>query len=229
MDKDSFLSNWNQPQLFTLFVMVFLICIISLILYFQIKKTKKDKAPNTAVYIVEQYFGIVDKLVDESSNSGRIAKFKPYLFGLLTFLLFGNLLSVIGLEPVGSTISVTLTLALISWLGIYVIGISYQRLSFFKKYINPLEIISIPAPLISLSFRMFGNIIGGSTLLIIFYAGLQFIWNLLPIGSFALFNLPAAIFLSPLVFYLDIFGVVIQSYVFTLLTTMFWSSSADGE
>ncbi|UWD34565.1 F0F1 ATP synthase subunit A [Mesomycoplasma molare] len=224
---ENWLSNWNQPQLFTLFIMVFLIMIFSIVLYFQIKKTKKDKAPSAIVYLTEQYFGIVETLVDESGAEGKLAKnIKPYIFTLLTFLLFGNLLSLFGLEPIGSTYSITLTLAFVSWLGIYVIGITMQKLKFFKKYMNPLEIISIPAPLISLSFRMFGNIIGGSVMLILFYAGTQYIWSLLPIGNLSVFNIPATLFMAPLVFYVDIFGVVIQAYVFTLLTTTYWVSSS---
>ncbi|MGZ9413813.1 F0F1 ATP synthase subunit A [Mycoplasma sp. 480] len=227
---DKWLENWNQPQLFTLFILVFLVVVTSLILYFQIKKTKKDKAPTTVVYITEQYFGIVESIVDESGVKGKLStNIKPYIFTLFTFLLFGNLLSLFGLEPIGSTYSVTFTLAFVSWSGIFVIGITMQKWRFFKKFLNPLEIISIPAPLISLSFRMFGNIIGGSTILILFYAGTQFVWSLLPIAGFSVFNLPAAIFFAPLIFYFDIFGVVIQAYVFTLLTTTYWSTNAEVE
>ncbi|MBN3534534.1 F0F1 ATP synthase subunit A [Mycoplasma procyoni] len=226
MNLQEVLNNWNQPQLFTLFLLVFFVLLISIIVHFQIKKTKKDKAPSAVVYMAEQYFYIVDNLVDESSG-GKLSFVKPYIFGLLTFLLGGNLLSMIGVEPIGSTYSVTFTLALLSWLGIFIIGFSFKKHRFLKRYLNPLEIISIPAPLISLSFRMFGNIIGGSAILILLYAGTQWIWNLFPVGAFGLFNLPAAIFFAPFIFYFDIFGVVLQSYVFALLTTIYWSSALE--
>lgn len=219
-------NNWNQPQLFSLIVVTFLICTLSVVLYFQIKKTKKDKAPSTIVFLAEQYYNLVDSIVEENAHS-RLNKVKPYIFTLFTFLLIGNLISLVGIEPIGSTTSITLTLGFMTWLGIYVIGIAVQKFSFFKKYKNPLEIISIPAPLISLSFRLFGNIVGGSTILILLFYLFQSIWNLIPLGPLNVLNLPAVVLFPPFLFYLDVFDTLIQSYVFTLLTTVYWAESSE--
>lgn len=46
---------------------------------------------------------------------------------------------------------------------------------FFKKFANPVELIGQFAPLISLSFRLFGNMIGGATLMYLIYAVTGFI------------------------------------------------------
>jgi len=61
-------------------------------------------------------------------------------------------------------------MAIVTFVGIYVVGIRFQKLLFFKKYlVNPLELISQFSPFISLSFRLFGNVLAGSVILGMFY------------------------------------------------------------
>ncbi|WP_128008525.1 F0F1 ATP synthase subunit A [Mycoplasma sp. ATU-Cv-508] len=106
----------------------------------------------------------------------------PYIFTLLTFLVFGNLISLVGVPAVSTSYSVTLTLALVSWMGVYVVGIVYKRWRFWLRFLsNPLELIGQFAPLISLSFRLFGNIIGGSIILYLLYYMTGWIWQMIPV------------------------------------------------
>ncbi|VEU59244.1 F0F1 ATP synthase subunit A [Mesomycoplasma neurolyticum] len=224
----AFFDNWQQPQLFTLFVVVFLILLFSIIVYFKIKKEKADKAPGIVVFIAEKYYNFLDGFFT-GNEVKKINFLKPYLFALFTFLLFGNLISLFGVEPIGSSISIPLTLTLMSHLGTQIIGIFCLKWRYFVKYLNPLEIVSAISPLLSLSFRLFGNIIGGSVILLLLYGGLNYVWGLLPIGVFSMFNLPASLFLAPFLFYFDIFGPFIQAYVFTLLTAVAWSSNTTND
>ncbi|WP_051619037.1 F0F1 ATP synthase subunit A [[Mycoplasma] collis] len=223
-----FLSNWQQPQLFTLFVLVFLISLVSIIIFFKIKKEKANKAPGIVVYIAEKYYDFVDEIFT-GPEIKRIKFLKPYIFTLFTFLLFGNLISLLGIEPIGSSVSIPLTLTLVSHIGTQIIGILCMRGKYFIKYLNPLEFISLASPILSLTFRMFGNIIGGSVILLLLYGGFNYVWSFLPIGIFSVFNLPASLFLAPFLFYFDIFGPFIQAYVFTLLTSVAWSLSTGDE
>ncbi|WP_337898520.1 hypothetical protein [Mesomycoplasma ovipneumoniae] len=48
-----FFSHWNQPQLFTLFILVIFVIILSIIIFFHIKKAKVDKAPSAIVLFAE--------------------------------------------------------------------------------------------------------------------------------------------------------------------------------
>lgn len=79
-----FFSNWNQPQLFTLFILVTFLIILSIIVFFHVKKSKVDKAPSTIVLFAESYFMFIDDLV-ESAGEGYVNKTKPYIFSLFTF------------------------------------------------------------------------------------------------------------------------------------------------
>ncbi|ATP59394.1 F0F1 ATP synthase subunit A [Mesomycoplasma dispar] len=222
-----FFSNWNQPQLFTLFILVTFLIILSIIVFFHVKKSKVDKAPSTIVLFAESYFMFIDDLV-ESAGEGYVNKTKPYIFSLFTFFLFGNLLSLVGLEPVSTSISVTLTLAFISWFGIFVVGAIYSRWRYLLEFAkNPLKIIGAPAPLISLSFRMYGNLISGSVLFMIIYSGVQWVYQKIPLGVFGNFNLPVVLIFPPFLLYFDIVGSLIQSFIFVILTVSYWGMEAN--
>ena len=162
----------------------------------------------------------VDNLFEEVTD-GEISKPAPYIFSLITFLFVSNTIGIFGLETPSSSYSVTLTLAFISWIGIYVVGIVYQKFSFFRRYLNPTNFISQFAPLISLSFRMFGNIIGGSTIIYLLYYFTGWVWSHIPIIGHL--NLLGIIIAPMFHMYFDIFSGLIQGFVFTLLTMIYWT------
>lgn len=223
-----FFSNWQQPQLFTFFILIIIITALSITIFFKIKSAKVDKAPSVFLMAVESYFIFIDEIV-EDSGEGYINKAKPYIFSLFTFFFFGNLLSVVGLEPVGGSSSVTLALGFITWCGIFVVGFIYGKFKFIAKYADPIKLVGAVAPLISISFRMYGNIIGGSVLLLVIYYGLHGLYNLIPLGSFGVFNLPAVIIFPPLLVYFDIFDSTVQAFIFTILTVSYWSMEINEE
>ncbi|AJC49622.1 F0F1 ATP synthase subunit A [Mycoplasma flocculare] len=217
-----FFSNWNQPQLFTLFILVVFAIILSIIIFFHIKKSKIDKSPSAIVLFAESYLIFIDDLV-ETAGEGYLNKTKPYIFSLFTFFLLGNLLSLVGLEPISTSISVTLSLAFVSWFGIFVVGALYSRRGYLFDFVkNPLKIIGVPAPLISLSFRMYGNLISGSVLFLIIYSGVQWVYQKIPLGVFGNFNLPIVLIYPPFLIYFDVVGSLVQSFIFVILTVSYW-------
>lgn len=214
------LLQWWQPQLLSLVYVTILLSVISIVVYFKVKKVKPDEAPNGIVFFAEQYVGLFNNEFAGISE-GKIDRVGPYLFTLFTFLLVGNTAGIIGLEPPVTSYSVSLTLGLVSWIGIYVFGIIYQKLSFFKRYINPIELVSQFSPLISISFRIFGNIIGGSVIMYMIYWLTSIIWGFIPVvGEVNLLGMIVAPWFH---MYFDIFDGIIQAYVFALLTAIYWS------
>lgn len=221
---DKFLSMTLQPQIFTLLLVTLILVVFSIVIYKKVKKQEINKAPQGILLFTEQYVMGVDNLFKEAT-SGKLQKPAPYIFTLMTFLLLGNLLGLIGLEPPTTSYSVTLTLGLISWIGIYIVGIIYQRLHFFKKFLNPTEIIGQFSPLISISFRIFGNMIGGSTIMYLLYNITGWIWGMIPVvGEMNLLGPMLTPFFHV---YFDIFDGLIQAFVFTLLTMIYWTLEAE--
>ncbi|WP_029905567.1 F0F1 ATP synthase subunit A [Mycoplasmopsis opalescens] len=226
MDFKRFFNEWNQPQLFSLFVTVLIIFIISISVTIHIKKhAKPNKAPKALQLVAEGYVNAVCNLYDEASEN-KLPKMRIYIFSLATFILIGNSLGLIGLEPIATSYSVTLTLALITFLGSYTIATIFQKWRWLKRYlVSPIEIVSQFAPLISLSMRMFGNIIGGATITYLVYYVFGYVWDLMPItNGFYFFG---SFFTPFLHMFFDMFGPIVQTLVFTLLTTVYWSSEAE--
>lgn len=230
-------ASWNHKQLISLIAVVLICLIFSLVVYIKLKKESKvDKAPAGLLFVMEGYVKYIDKAFDETSDN-KIPKARFYIFGLAGFLLVGNLIGLIGLEPITTSFSVAITLGFISWSGIYITGFIYQKHRYFNKYKNPIESIGQFIPLISISFRIFGNIIGGNVLMFLVYFFFAKVWAKMtgqPDFDEALANNKAWPLLAPIVtpflhMYFDLFSVFIQATVFCLLTTVWWSSEADVE
>ncbi len=123
-------------------------------------------------------------------------------------------------HPVSTDLNVTLALALIAFVSIEVAGIAYVGLfSYLGKFFNfrsligflvgIIELISEFARLISFSFRLFGNMFAGKTLIIV---AMFFVPYLLPV---------------PLMLY-EVGVGVIQASIFALLT-LFFTKQAISE
>lgn len=216
---------WWQPQLVTLIYITIVLIVLAVVVYFKVQKTKPNQAPKGIAFLAEQYVGLFDREF-YSLSSGKIDRVGPYIFTLVSFLIVGNTAGLISLEPVVTSYSVALTLGLITWIGIYVFGILYQKLHFFKKFLNPIEWIGQFSPLISISFRIFGNILGGSILMYLIYLFTGWIWGFIPVIGQV--NILAMIVAPWFHIYFDLFGALVQSYVFALLTSIYWSQEVEG-
>lgn len=221
-EKIRFVTWKLQSQIFTLILVVLILVTLSIVIYLKVKKQKIDEAPKGILLVAEQYVGMISKLYDESA--GQLQKPAPYIFTLITFLGVGNIFGIFGLNSITSSYSVALVLALITWIGTYVVGLTYHKFRFFKKWLNPIDFIGQFAPLISLSFRIFGNIVGGSIIVYLLYTLTGTMWGYIPfIGEV---NILGALIAPAAHVYFDIFGALVQAYVFTLLTLTYWSMEA---
>jgi ATP synthase subunit 6 len=186
--------------------------------------------PNRIQYIVEVIYGVVYGLLND--NVGSVGKtFFPYVFTLFTFILISN---IIGLVPYSFTVTshliVTFALALMTFIGINLICIRENGINMLSLFLPPgssmvlafllvpIEIVSYIFRPISLSVRLFANMMAGHTLLKVI-AG--FAWTMMLAGGGLLVAhvIPLAILV---VLMLLEFGVaVIQAYVFTILTCIY--------
>lgn len=219
------LFSWWQPQLITLIYVTIVLVVIAFVVYFKVRKVEPNQAPKGVAFLAEQYVGMFDKEFNGISE-GKIDRVGPYIFTLVSFLIIGNTAGLVGLEPVVTSYSVPLTLGIISWVGIYVFGIIHQKTQFFKKYINPIELIGQFSPLISISFRIFGNILGGTILMYMIYLVTSSLWGYIPVvGDVNLLGMIVAPWFH---MYFDIFGALVQSYVFALLTSIYWTQEVEA-
>jgi len=169
------------------------------------------------------YEFIASMVRDNVGTEGRA--YFPFIFSLFMFILFANL---IGLVPYTFTftshIIVTFALAITVFLGVTVIGIIRHGLRFFTLFLPsgvpmvmapllvPIEIVSYLSRPVSLSIRLFANMMAGHTMMKVF-AG--FVVPLGILGGWA----PLSVDVALTVF--ELLVAVLQAYVFTILTCLY--------
>lgn len=151
-------------------------------------------------------------------------------FNSIIFILLSNL---IGLIPysfaITAQIFITINLSLYLFISFNIIGFMKHKLNIFDLFVPsgvnmylqimliPIEIISYVFRPISLSIRLFANIMAGHTLLKVIC---NFIVKFFKLDSFIFFNFIPYIILLVL-FGLELFVALIQSYVFFILICLF--------
>ena len=164
---------------------------------------------NVVELIVEKLDGMVNVSMEQSAP-----KFYNYIGTVFIFILFSNISGLLGLRPPTADYGVTLPLALITFTLIHVNKWKYQKpmtiwedmCSPLPKFISlwgPINLISTIAVPISLSLRLFANVLSGTVMMALVYGLLKY---------FALIW-PAALHV-----YFDLFSGAIQTYVFCMLT-----------
>jgi len=210
----------------SLFMTLAIIFITSLLL---LSIKNKSLIPSRFQSISEIFYEFIANMVsDNIGDKGR--KFFPLIFTLFTFLLFGNML---GMLPYSFTftshIIVTFVLAMFIFLLVTLLGVFIHGFKFFGLFIPkgvpmlmlplmiPIEIISYLSRPISLSVRLFANMMAGHTMLKIF-AGF-----IVPLGIFGIAPLMVDVALTAL----EVLIAFLQAYVFTILTCLYLNESIN--
>lgn len=213
-------------------VMWLMLCVVLSVFFIiagnKIKKADPRVAPKGFVLICESIAKMSTGII--SGNLGtRTRSYVPF-FGTLIFMMApSNLLGLLGLQPPTSNLSVNITLAVMMFLLIQYTSIKEKGLGTRLKEL--LEPIWILAPLnvlgdlalpISLSLRLFGNLLAGTIIVGLVYSMMK---SFLPLGALGFIVTP---FLHG---YFDIFSGLIQTYIFFTLASFFLSEAqlADEE
>lgn len=183
--------------------------------------------PNRWQSVTELIYGFILNLIDETIGvKGR--QYLPFIMTLFMFILMGNLL---GMIPYGFTftshIIVTFGLAMVVFLLALLIGLVRHGFHYFSLfvpkgapfYMLPLiiliEILSYLSRPVSLSVRLFANMMAGHTMLKVF-AGFTVTMGIFGIAPLAVNTLLTAF---------EILVAVLQAYVFTILTCIYFRDS----
>ena len=175
------------------------------------------------------YTFIDDMLLSQVGPEGR--RFFPFVFTLFMFVLFGNML---GLFPYAFTytshISLTFTLAMLVFVLITVVAIALHGTKFFGYFfpegaplwlapiIIPVEVVSYISRPISLSIRLFANMVAGHVMLKVFATFVVMLGGLGAVGPFIAI-MPLAINVALVGF--EVLVAFLQAYVFAILTCIY--------
>lgn len=154
-----------------------------------------------------------------STMGEKNKKFALFYGPMFLFILLSNLTGLIGLRPPTGDIATTFALSLTTFFMIQWYGIKAKGPGYYKGLLEPmplllpLNVIGELANPVSLGFRLFGNILGGTIIMGLYYAMLP-IW--MKLGLPAIFHL-----------YFDIFAGALQTLIFVMLSMTFVSSAME--
>jgi len=191
---------------------------------------KKLLIPSKTQFITEMSYMFIAKMINDTAGSSA-KQFFPFIFTLFMFVLFCNM---IGMLPYSFTVTshiiVTFMLAAIVFIGVTIIGfikhgIKYLELFVPKgvpKILLPLiiviEIISYLSRPVSLSVRLFANMMAGHTMLKVFGG---FVISLGLLGGWLPLSFSVALI------GLEILVAFLQAYVFAILTCIYLNDALN--
>jgi F-type H+-transporting ATPase subunit a len=215
---------------------LFMVIAVGLISAFLIMSMRgRSLVPTRMQSIAEVFYEFVANTVRENVGQEGM-KFFPLVFSLFVFVLICNL---IGMVPGGFTVTshivVTAALALLVIGIVIVYGVATQGTHFLKLFVPdvpapllvlmvPIEVISFLSRPLSLSVRLFANMLAGHIALKIF-AG--FVGSLLAAGIWGIIS-PLPLFLTIALTALEVLVAVLQAYVFAVLTCVYLHDAVHG-
>ena len=144
----------------------------------------------------------------------------PLIATVFIYIFVSNMIGLVpGFMPPTASLNTTLSCALVVVIFTHVIGIKYHGAAYIKHFMGPvwwmipiifpIEVIGHVARVLSLTFRLFGNMMGHELVLMI------------------LFGLAGAFFAPLPIMALGIFVALVQAFVFFLLSIMYFAGAME--
>jgi F-type H+-transporting ATPase subunit a len=186
--------------------------------------------PGRMQALFEFSYDFISDMVED--NAGKDARpFAPLIFSLFMFILFANLLGMLPYSfTITSHLAVTFALAIFIFILVTIVGLVKHGLKFFTLFypegipiwisfvIVPIEIISYLIRPITLSFRLFLNMMAGHILLKVFAGFATILVFYFAVGPLA-FNVMFIGF--------EFFIAVLQAYIFTILSCIYLNDALN--
>ena len=211
----------------SLFMAISAITILFLLL---LGTKKKLLIPSKTQFIIEMSYMFVAKMINDTAGSGA-KSFFPFIFTLFMFVLFCNM---IGMLPYSFTVTshiiVTFMLAATVFIGVTIIGFIKHGIKYLELFVPKnvpiillpliivIELISYLSRPVSLSVRLFANMMAGHTMLKVFGG---FIISLGLLGGWLPLSFSVALT------GLEILVAFLQAYVFAILTCIYLNDALN--
>ena len=203
---------------------------LAILLIFNLGSKKNSLLPSKMQLLSELSYTFVSKMISDTAGS-KAKPYFPFIFSLFMFVLFCNMLGMLPYSfTVTSHIIVTLLMAIFIFIAVTIIGFLKHGFGYLKLFvpsgvpivllplITIIEIISYLSRPVSLSVRLFANMMAGHTMLKVFggfVISLGMLGGWLPLGfSVALTGL-------------EILVAFLQAYVFAILTCIYLNDALN--
>jgi F-type H+-transporting ATPase subunit a len=224
------ISLGNVDISFTNASLFMIISALTIISVFFVGTRRKAIIPTKIQLLTELSYTLVSKMISDTAGS-KAKPYFPFVFSLFMFVLFCNMLGMLPYSfTVTSHIIVTFALAAVIFLGVTIIGFVNHGAGYLKLFIPSgvplfllpliviIEIISYLSRPVSLSVRLFANMMAGHTMLKVFGG---FVISLGIIGGWLPLSFTVALT------GLEILIAFLQAYVFAILTCIYLNDALN--
>ena len=203
---------------------------LAILIIFNIGSKKNSLLPNKIQLLAELSYTFVSKMISDTAG----LKAKPYfafIFSLFMFVLFCNMFGMIPYSfTVTSHIIVTFVLASFIFIGVTIVGFAKHGFGYLKLFVPSgvpavllplivvIEVISYLSRPVSLSVRLFANMMAGHTMLKVFGG---FVISLGLLGGWLPLSFSVALT------GLEILVAFLQAYVFAILTCIYLNDALN--
>ena len=227
----------------TVFLILGIAVIVSAVLFIGLHK--RALVPSKFQVVVEGLVSFVRNDIAIEIIGPQGVKYAPWLLSIFLFVLVGNLYEVMPFVnfPVTSRMALPVMLAVITWVVFVVAGIKRQGLGYFLGIVWPTSLPVALRPLVglieffsilllrplTLAIRLFANLVAGHLMLtLLLVSGWVFISSVSEIGARA--GIGIAWFTMGLgIFVFEIVVIILQAYIFTLLSAVYVQTSLYPE
>jgi len=209
---------WITETIINTWIIMLLLAAVAVFVRLKLRAFKEIPTgfQNAVEAIIETFDGFVRGAVGD-----KFMYLGNWFFMVFAFVLVSSLSGIVGLRPPTADWATTFALAMATFALIQAMGVAHRKGRYLKSFFEPtfvffpLNIIGELARPISLSFRLFGNVLAGMIFM-------SLVYGLLPI--YLRFALPAALHA-----YFDLFSGVLQTYVFCVLSLTFISTASAAD
>lgn len=232
----NFLAFDIAPEVYSSLIVMLIVTVLAIIVGVMAKRQDPLKKPKGLLLVAEIGVDTFDGMVEEYMGP-KFKGFGGFVMAVATYLFISFIFGLTGLPSPVSYMAIPFSLAFLTFFLIHATAVKYQKWGYFKRYIDPIPVflpvnlLSMWAPLLSISLRLFGNAIAGLSIMTLLYAALEAassavfsffdsIWN-------QVFFAPIA---TPILHaYFDLFSGFIQTLVFISLTMIYVGLEAPQE
>ena len=213
-----------------------MIGVVLSVLVLSVASRKRALVPGRMQMFAEGLYEFIANMIrDNIGTEGR--RYFPLVFTFFVIVMVGNSLGLIpGSFTYTSHLVVTLALALLIFIMVLIIGVARHGFHFFSLFlppgvpawliplIVPIEILSFIIRPITLSVRLFANMVAGHIMLKVF-AG--FSVSMAAAGSYWLLGAAAPMLFNTVLIAFELLIAFLQAYVFTVLSCIYLKDTID--
>ena len=207
---------WITETIVNTWIIMLVLIVLAMIARIKLRSFKD--IPTGFQNVIEAIVETFDAFALDSLGE-KLTYISPWFFMVFIFILSCSLFSVFGLRAPTADWATTFAFALATFILMLFMGIRHRKGSYLKSFIEPhpiffpLNLLGELSKPVSLSFRLFGNMLSGTIILTLYYA-------LTPL--FVQIGVPALLHA-----FFDVLFGALQTYIFVVISLMYVRGAVD--